>query len=355
MAANKKLTHDEVYKRVKSIENGEYTLISEFTKTKEPITVKHKCGKEIVCARAQGFLNEGKNRCLCNKVVVKRSTTPITETEFLKRLKNQTDSSEYKYIDGFKNTKTKFRVKHLICENVFSVTPDMFLGKKQSRCPECSGTKRGSHLKQDNSYLDKILANLEHGHEYVWLDEYKGNNKYMHRIKHTCDHIYKVRPNDVQQGYKCPECSDAYNSYPVRAITEFLNASNITYEKEVTAEGLGSKRFDFVIESERGDLILEYDGIQHFEASGFITIKKVQDTHKRDILKNEWCKENEYELLRIPSSVPLTDINEIISIYINSPIELKTLKNILYIDKSGQIHNHDLYYTLLTVNLQSRQ
>ena len=59
--------------------------------------------------------------------------------------------------------------------------------------------------------------------------------------------------------------------------------------------------FDFQIYIDEGlfYILLEYDGRQHFkEADGFWEcLEKVQ---KKDKIKDEWCKENNIELIRIP-------------------------------------------------------
>ena len=49
------------------------------------------------------------------------------------------------------------------------------------------------------------------------------------------------------------------------------------------------------------ELLIEYDGIQHYEAveifGGIPAFKKRQ---KRDQIKNQYCKDNNIKLIRIP-------------------------------------------------------
>lgn len=58
-------------------------------------------------------------------------------------------------------------------------------------------------------------------------------------------------------------------------------------------------RFDFFIES---SYLIEYDGEQHFKskASGWNTEEHFQKTIEHDNIKNNWCKENNIPLIRIP-------------------------------------------------------
>lgn len=58
-------------------------------------------------------------------------------------------------------------------------------------------------------------------------------------------------------------------------------------------------RFDFYVDNK---YIIEYDGEQHYWRTkhGWNTIETFQDTQKRDAFKNNWCKENNIPLIRIP-------------------------------------------------------
>ena len=58
--------------------------------------------------------------------------------------------------------------------------------------------------------------------------------------------------------------------------------------------------FDFYLTDY--NVLIEYDGIQHFEAreSSWNTTENLLKTQKRDQIKNEWCKNNNIPLIRIP-------------------------------------------------------
>ena len=47
--------------------------------------------------------------------------------------------------------------------------------------------------------------------------------------------------------------------------------------------------------------LIEYDGEQHFEPFGYDKdLSKFISTQERDAYKNQWCKENNIRLIRIP-------------------------------------------------------
>ena len=146
----RRLTQDEAAEKVKQVEDGTYRLVSVYTKAAASIDLLHTtCGTKYKAGRAKSFFQEGSNRCpKCCQQVRGHSTKRLTEETFIKRLKD-TVGSKYSYAEGFKNTKTKLWLRHESCGHKFQVTPGMFLGKKQRRCPECAKERRGSHLRSE--------------------------------------------------------------------------------------------------------------------------------------------------------------------------------------------------------------
>ena len=88
-------------------------------------------------------------------------------------------------------------------------------------------------------------------------------------------------------------------------ITKILQENNINFKREFTfsdllGDGEGRLRFDFGILDNNNNLI-EYDGIQHFEINCFGNDKNDFDILKKyDKIKEEYCKNNNIPLIRIP-------------------------------------------------------
>ena len=85
-------------------------------------------------------------------------------------------------------------------------------------------------------------------------------------------------------------------------IIRILNENNIPFIKEYSFNNcinpitLKKLRFDFYVNN---SYLIEFDGKQHFiEDSGYG--KDLQDTQYRDSIKNNYCKENNIPLIRIP-------------------------------------------------------
>lgn len=88
-------------------------------------------------------------------------------------------------------------------------------------------------------------------------------------------------------------------------ISQILTVNQISYEREKTFNNCISLKtnaklkFDFFINNK---YIIEYDGQQHFKTTnnGWDTEKHLEETQFRDNIKNQWCKENNIPLIRIP-------------------------------------------------------
>lgn len=346
-----KLTQKQAEEKVKKY-NKEYELISNYVNQKEKVTLRHSCGTEYQCTFKTFF--EGKNQCpKCKTKKESKSTKKITEEVLVERLKKQV-GEEYTYISGFTNMANKTSVfRHNTCGKEFLVAPKMFLGVKQTRCPYCSNKNRGAYLRDEN-YLQNILKKVSDGKDYKWLEKYNYDNKEKLEILHlTCNRSYKVRPNDFQQGYRCPYCAEeAKESKGVSKIKEILQENNVKYEIEKTYNNLKYKdnlKIDFTI----GNILIEYDGSQHFSEKLSFSKESYEKTKIRDSYKNEWIKNNEYIFIRIPYDIKLDDLNFIIrSIIFNSlNEEIINKYNLYYYNPNKQIVlNEESYYTRINNN-----
>ena len=87
------------------------------------------------------------------------------------------------------------------------------------------------------------------------------------------------------------------NSHGNTKIEQILKDNNISFIREKifsTCKDKNTLPFDFFVEEK---YLIEYDGKQHFEQSSLFDYEK---THKHDLIKNKWCKENNIPLIRIP-------------------------------------------------------
>lgn len=100
-------------------------------------------------------------------------------------------------------------------------------------------------------------------------------------------------------------------SFGEAEIANILTQYHIPFERQKTfndccLEEHHPMRFDFYVNNQ---YLIEYDGSQHFQASGGWNSKEqLADTQKRDRFKNQWCLANNIPLIRIPYT-HLKDLN----------------------------------------------
>ena len=121
----------------------------------------------------------------------------------------------------------------------------------------------------------------------------------MHDV---CGSEYHVVPNAFLCGSRCPQCAESKGEQIVR---EYLKDNNIKFLPEYTFDDLigvsgGLLRFDFAVFSDNNDLefLIEYDGEFHYQdicEDGSYEVMQIHDQRK-----NQYCKDNNIPLLRIP-------------------------------------------------------
>ena len=71
-----------------------------------------------------------------------------------------------------------------------------------------------------------------------------------------------------------------------------------TFENCINPTTNRKLRFDFYLPKE--NLLIEYDGEQHFHYWGWYTQEDLKETQQRDEVKNQYCLDNNIRLIRIP-------------------------------------------------------
>ena len=107
----------------------------------------------------------------------------------------------------------------------------------------------------------------------------------------------------------CAYCNTERKSIGEQLIKELLNNADILYQNEKTFDSCKfpetnkKARFDFYVNNQ---YIIEFDGEQHYHPVQFPgmteeeSIKAFLSNQLRDNYKNQWCKNNNIPLIRIP-------------------------------------------------------
>ncbi len=146
-------------------------------------------------------------------------------------------------------------------------------------------------------------ARLIHGNLYDYSKAADIDKEYRRIIICPKHGEFKQIGSNHLQGNGCPKCNMSKGEL---AIKEFLLLNNISFENQKTFEDCKNKRklpFDFYLPDY--NLCIEYDGIQHFKPVQFNgTLEEAKENFKQtkenDQIKNQYCKDNNIKLLRIP-------------------------------------------------------
>lgn len=276
----KRLTYEYVKEY---IENEGYELLSnDYVNAHEKLLIKCKQGHEF----NMNFNNfkSGKRCPICDRLK-KRLT--------YKKVKNEIEKEGHKLLsDTYVNSSTPLKIK---CPNSHVYIRSYNYFRNDCRCSICKEKEiKDKKLKRFNE-----VKNYIESFNYKLLSKEYINNRTKLQIECNKGHIYFVTLDDFQRGNRCPYCSspkgekriiDICNKLKIKYIPKY-KIKDCKYKNILTFDGYFPQY----------NILIEYDGIQHFEIvkhfggfDGFI------DRKIRDTIKNIYCKNNNIELLRIP-------------------------------------------------------
>lgn len=143
------------------------------------------------------------------------------------------------------------------------------------------------------------LSNEKHGNKYDYSKvQYKTQkDKVIITCRRHGDFLQKPS-NHYHLGRGCRRCGESKGEIEIR---KWLELNNIKFEKEKTFEdcvNLGRLRFDFYLPD--FNICIEFDGLQHFKViEQFGGIEEFERVKERDRVKNEYCIDNNLNLIRI--------------------------------------------------------
>ena len=166
-------------------------------------------------------------------------------------------------------------------------------------CSKCSGNKKSN----TEEFIEK--ANKKHG---IGTYDY---SKVNYINSNTCVTIICPKHGDFSQtprkhlrGQGCPKCNKNKGEDIIR---KFLIKNGIGFEEQKSFKGCEYKKllkFDFYVP--QYNLCIESDGSPHFKNinwNGKYTNKEMEENLKlnqlRDKIKNDYCKKNRINLLRL--------------------------------------------------------
>lgn len=161
----------------------------------------------------------------------------------------------------------------------------------------------------DNNLLGKINNNITTTEKDItgqkfgkWTVLYKTNKRnaggviYWH-CKCDCGIEKDVLGSSLRNGLSLSCGTHSNISKGNEKIKQILIENNIPFKIEYKFDSCKDKKilpFDFYINNQ---YLIEYDGIQHYDKNSRFDYEY---THKHDLIKSAWCKDNNIPLIRIP-------------------------------------------------------
>lgn len=284
---SRKRTIEEIKQKIESTTHCKL-ISTEYINRTTKMKFVCECGNEFESTLAS---MEARNKQYCNECSNKKMHDRYAKShqQFEKELFDKL-GNEYILLSQYKNTNTKVLIKHLKCNHYWKVRPSSIL-HQNCKCPFCCG-----NLKKDTEQFKKEVYDLTNG-EFEVLSEYI-NAKTQILMKHNkCGNKWWVEPTNFLSYHSCVFCSP--RSRGEDKISDILNKKGIAYEREKRFDGCKGKKklpFDFYLND--FNILIEYDGIQHFKPS--FNEKEFKNIIINDEIKNKFCAENNIKLIRIP-------------------------------------------------------
>ena len=133
----------------------------------------------------------------------------------------------------------------------------------------------------------------------LYPTEERSFNSIVWACQCDCGNIYNASIHRLREG-KIKSCGCLKRSYGEEKIATLLTKAGMIFVVEKKFNDLGQYRFDFYVND---SYLIEFDGKQHFSAQGgfgWFTQEAFEKTQERDQIKNNWCKDNNIPLIRIP-------------------------------------------------------
>lgn len=167
-------------------------------------------------------------------------------------------------------------------------------------CPECSFNARSEQYRLSPDEVEKRISVL--GGKLLNKEDYI--NRVERNLIIEC--VYCGTPFTTSLvlftqhgGQLCSNCRDVESAGEKR-IRKYLELNNILFEQEKwfsDCRDIKPLPFDFYLPEY--NMIIEFDGEQHFK-EGHFTHSRLSYIQAHDVIKNNYCKNNDIKLIRIP-------------------------------------------------------
>lgn len=166
-------------------------------------------------------------------------------------------------------------------------------------------TKSCGCIRKKSANFAKYKSNLI-GRRFGYLTvleetEQRKYGKIIWQCKCDCGRVVLLNTSQLTSGNSI-SCGCRKDSLGAKYIKELLEKNNIPFKIEYNIKELGNKKFDFaLLNNNIVKRFIEFDGEQHYKSTGgWNNEENVNKVQQRDKEKNEWAKQHNIPLVRIP-------------------------------------------------------
>jgi hypothetical protein len=282
---SKKLTNEEFKEKARAIHGDTYIYdLVNMVNCREKIKIICKIHGEFEQKPMHHLIGKGCKKCA---QVALGDLTRLTNKEF-KEKAQKIHGNKYGY-NQVNYISTHEKVK-ILCpkHGIFEQIPQAHL--RGQGCPKC--------IKQVTSLEEfKEKANSVHNFQYDYSKFEYVNSRVKGEIVCKTHGSFWQDPNAHVAGKGCPVCNESRGEKHIR---KWLMLNGIEFEPQKRYEDCRDQRqlpFDFYIP--KANLVIEFQGIQHYKAIEIYTQEMVDTVQKHDSIKKQFCKEAKIKLLEI--------------------------------------------------------
>lgn len=165
-------------------------------------------------------------------------------------------------------------------------------------CLDCSYETRFDNVRHNVKYVKECIEGIN-GNKWINQNDYKNSTTRNLKILCSCGNVFTTSFSNYcrYNVVTCYSCSCKESSGEER-IRKFLEDNEVNFIQEMRFDDCRDIKplpFDFYIPE--NNLLIEFDGQHHFEETGR---GSHETTKHHDQIKNQYCKDNNIDLLRIP-------------------------------------------------------
>lgn len=217
-----------------------------------------------------------------------------TQSTFIQQL---AETSPTITVNGqYINARTKIAVNCDTCGHNWSAQPrNLLSGNGCRNCAIVAMQKTHEIFLQDMQQV--------HGNSIKVISEYHNALTKIDLQCNNCSHQWKATPHKLLSGTGCPNCAGSKGEKQINSLLTELSLPFKAQYKFPDCRNKNPLPFDFVVldSSQSPILLIEFDGIQHFEPREYFGGQSgFEYRQQNDSIKNAYCRTHSIPLLRIP-------------------------------------------------------